>query len=178
MQIPVAFVSFSLLLSAAAPAPAQVAPTPNEADIPRPVPIAADLAGAERPDISRFLNVRSASNPSLSPDGSQLAFESSVTGKPQLWVVDAAGGWPRQLTLGESVTFNQWSPTGEWILYGSDRGGNEREGFYLINATAGRCVDLEPRERRDGSRHALVDGGPRSVPACGAGSLRLAGARW
>lgn len=142
MQISAPFISLLVLLVAATSAAAQVAPTPNEADIPKPVPVEADLAGAERPDISRFLNVRSASSPSLSSDGSQLAFRSSVTGKPQLWVVNAAGGWPRQLTFGESVTFNQWSPTGEWIIYGSDRGGNEREGFYLINAQGTREREL------------------------------------
>ena len=142
MQTSAALVSCSLLLSVAVPALAQVPETPNASDIPRPVPISLDLAGVERPDISRFLNVRAASSPSLAPDGSQLAFRSSTTGKPQLWVVDATSGWPHQLTFGESVTFNEWSPTGEWILYGSDRGGNEREGFYLINADGTREREL------------------------------------
>jgi dipeptidyl aminopeptidase/acylaminoacyl peptidase len=91
------------------------------------------LAGSELPDIARFLNVRSASNPSLSPDGSRIAFSTQITGNPQLWVADLDGGWPTQLTFGESVTFHQWSPAGDWIIYGTDRGGNEREGFYLIN---------------------------------------------
>lgn len=142
MQTSAAFVSCSLLLSVTVPALAQVPETPNASDIPRPVPISLDLAGVERPDISRFLNVRAASSPSLAPDGSQLAFRSSTTGKPQLWAVDATSGWPHQLTFGESVTFNEWSPTGEWILYGSDRGGNEREGFYLINADGTREREL------------------------------------
>jgi len=112
---------------------AQVKPTPNEDDIPQPVSIDVSLAGSDMPDISRFLNVRTASSPSLAPDGSRLAFSTSITGEPQLWVVDARGGWPRQLTFGEPVTFHQWSPGGDWIIYGMDRGGNEREGFYLIS---------------------------------------------
>jgi len=111
----------------------EVTPPPDEGDIPEPVPAEISLAGAERPDISRFLNVRSAFAPSLSPDGGQLAFRTSITGKPQLWVVDATGGWPHQLTFGESVTFHAWSPAGDWIAYGSDRAGNEREGFWLIS---------------------------------------------
>lgn len=109
-----------------------IKPTPNDNDIPKPIPIEMSLAGADHPDILRFLNVRSAYGASLSPDGTQLAFRTQITGIPQLWIVDARGGWPRQLTFGESVTFHQWSPTGEWIIYGTDRGGNEREGFYLI----------------------------------------------
>jgi dipeptidyl aminopeptidase/acylaminoacyl peptidase len=117
-------------------------PTPGEMDTPRPVPGAVSLAGAERPDIERFLNVRSAGAPSLSPRGEEVAFQTSVTGTPQLWVVHAQGGWPRQLTFGEPITFHQWSPTGEWILYGTDRGGNEREGFYLINPSGTREREL------------------------------------
>ena len=109
-----------------------VVETPNPGDIPQPVPGDVSLAGSERPDIARFLNVRTASAPSLSPDGTQLAFRTQISGTPQLWVVDVAGGWPRQLTVGESVTFHAWSPAGDWIAYGTDRGGNEREGFYLI----------------------------------------------
>jgi dipeptidyl aminopeptidase/acylaminoacyl peptidase len=133
-----------LLLPEAAAMAAEIPPTPNESDIPQPVPVAMDLAGAERPDIGRFLNVRSASSPSLSPDGSQLSFLTSITGEPQLWVVDAVSGWPRQLTFGESVTFNAWSPAGEWILYGTDRGGNEREGYYLVTADGTRERELLP----------------------------------
>ena len=110
----------------------RVIQTPNENDIPKPVPADMSLAGSPLPDIARFLNVRTAGAPSLSPDGTRLAFRTQISGTPQLWVGDAAGGWPRQLTLGESVTFHEWSPAGDWIAYGTDRGGNEREGYYLI----------------------------------------------
>jgi dipeptidyl aminopeptidase/acylaminoacyl peptidase len=134
--------ALSLLLPMTAAPAAEIPPTPNDSDIPRPVPVSIDLAGSDKPDIGRFLNVRSAFSPSLSPDGTQLAFRTSITGKPQLWVVDADGGWPHQLTFGESVTFNAWSPGGEWILYGSDRGGNEREGYYLISADGAREREL------------------------------------
>jgi dipeptidyl aminopeptidase/acylaminoacyl peptidase len=106
--------------------------TPNDDDIPKPVPGEPSLAGSASPDISRFLNVRTAVAPSLAPDGTRLTFLTGTTGTPQLWVVDSRGGWPDQLTFGESVTFHEWSPSGEWIVYGSDRGGNEREGYYVI----------------------------------------------
>jgi dipeptidyl aminopeptidase/acylaminoacyl peptidase len=124
------------------PLSAQVPTTPNEADIPQPVPGEVGLAGAERPDITRFLNVRTAGAPSLSPDGRRLAFRTQISGSPQLWVVGAAGGWPTQVTFGEPVTFHAWSPNGEWIIYGADRGGDEREGFYLISADGTREREL------------------------------------
>nr|PZN90995.1 MAG: peptidase S9 [bacterium] len=123
---------------------AQIPPTPNEDDIPKPVPVEIGLAGDRYPDISRFLNVRTATAPSLSPDGRKLAFRTQISGAPQLWVVDATGGWPRQLTFGEPVTFHAWSPAGDWIIYGVDRGGDEREGFYLISPDGTRERELLP----------------------------------
>jgi dipeptidyl aminopeptidase/acylaminoacyl peptidase len=135
-------VSTLLIAATVWPLAAQVPPTPNEADIPQPVPGEVGLAGAERPDITRFLNVRTAGAPSLSPDGRRLAFRTQISGSPQLWVVDAAGGWPTQVTFGEAVTFHAWSPSGEWIIYGADRGGDEREGFYLISADGTREREL------------------------------------
>ena len=119
-----------------------VRPTPNDDDIPKPIPGGTSLAGSERPDISRFLNVRTAFAPSLSPEGTRLAFRTQVTGEPQLWVVDVRGGWPEQLTFGEPVTFHRWSPAGDWIIYGTDRGGNEREGYYLISPDGTREREL------------------------------------
>lgn len=113
-------------------------------DVPEPVPGEIGLAGDERPDITRFLNVRTATSPSLSPDATRLAFRTEISGEPQLWVVDASGGWPRQLTFGEPVTFHRWSPAGDWILYAQDRGGDEREGYYLISPDGTRERELLP----------------------------------
>jgi dipeptidyl aminopeptidase/acylaminoacyl peptidase len=155
-----------LITVALATASAQVpVSTPNDADIPKPVPLQLSLAGSKTPDISRFLNVRTAVGPSLSPDGRRVAFRTGITGSPQLWVVDAAGGWPDQLTFGESITFHEWSPGGDWLVYGSDRGGNEREGYYLINPDGTQERELLPASEafrqfggftRDGRRIAYA----------------------
>jgi dipeptidyl aminopeptidase/acylaminoacyl peptidase len=119
-------------------------PTPGPQDIPAPVPGDVTLAGDSRPDITRFLNVRTVSAPSLSPDGRQVAFVTQISGEPQLWVVDARSGWPRQLTFGEPITFHRWSPAGDRILYGQDRGGDEREGYYLVSPDGLRERELLP----------------------------------
>ncbi len=158
----------SLLLAMALPAslPAQQLPTPAPRDIPTPVPGDVGLAGSARPDIARFLNVRSVSTATLAPDGTRLSYLTTTTGQPQLWVVDAGGGAPTQLTfLESSVTFQSWSPSGDWIIYGTDRGGNEREGFYLITPDGLREHELlAPSEAfrvfggwsRDGRRIAFA----------------------
>jgi dipeptidyl aminopeptidase/acylaminoacyl peptidase len=121
-----------------------IPPTPGPQDIPAPVPGDVTLAGDPRPDITRFLNVRTAFAPSLSPDGTQVAFVTQISGEPQLWTVNAGSGWPRQLTFGEPITFHRWSPAGDWILYGQDRGGDEREGYYLVAPDGLREQELLP----------------------------------
>lgn len=56
--------------------------------------------------------------PRWSPDGEQLAFISTRSGKPQIWVIGARGGEARQLTRGKHpVTDLVWSPDGRWIVF-------------------------------------------------------------
>jgi dipeptidyl aminopeptidase/acylaminoacyl peptidase len=119
--------------------------TPAPEDVPQPVAGDLGLAGARCPDIARYLNVRAATAPSLSPDGARVAYRTSTTGQPQIWVAETrAAAAPRQITFGEPVTFHEWSPDGQWIAYGVDRAGNEREGFYLISPDGTREVELLP----------------------------------
>lgn len=119
--------------------------TPAPEDTPRPLAGDLGLAGAPCPDIARFLNARAATAPSLSPDGRLVAYRTNTTGTPQVWVAEVSGlSAPRQITFGESVTFHEWSPDGDWIAYGVDRGGNEREGFYLVSPDGTRERELLP----------------------------------
>ena len=119
--------------------------TPAPEDVPKPAAGGLGLAGAACPDIARFLNARSATAPSLSPDGRLVAYRTQTTGTPQIWVAETSGGSaPRQITFGESVTFHEWSPAGDWIAYGVDRSGNEREGFYLVSPDGARERELLP----------------------------------
>ncbi len=100
-------------------------------DIPQPLALELSLAGDPQPDVGRFLSAQRAHSGKLSPNGSNLAFMSNASGAPQIWVTDTANPWPLQLTFGEPVSFFEWAPDGR-LVYGVDRGGNEREGFYLI----------------------------------------------
>ena len=119
--------------------------TPAPEDVPGTVAGDLGLAGAACPDVARFLNARAAAAPSLAPDGRSVAYRTSTTGTPQLWVAEVrSGSAPRQVTFGESVTFHEWSPGGEWIAYGVDRSGNEREGFYLVSPDGTRERELLP----------------------------------
>ncbi len=108
--------------------------TAFEKDIPVAVPNNVSLAGNGKPDIVRFLKVQSANAPSISPDGNKVAYTSSLTGKPQIWVVNTDKlNTPIQITYGNSVTFHKWSPDNKGILYATDKEGDEKEGYYFIS---------------------------------------------
>jgi dipeptidyl aminopeptidase/acylaminoacyl peptidase len=84
--------------------------------------------------IDRFLNIRSASGPSFSPDGRFLSFLSNVTGVSQLWQIPIEGGWPVQLTFtAESVRGGYYSPIRHELIFSMDTGGNERTQLYLLH---------------------------------------------
>ena len=102
-------------------------------DIPVVEPVAVGLAGEKPADIVRYLMALGAMSVEPSPDGSEVAFSYRITGEPQLWLVDSAGGWPRQLTFGKGITFFRWAPDGENLIVGRDADGNEREGYFLLS---------------------------------------------
>lgn len=98
-------------------------------------PVAA--AGAV-PDIAATVEaiarIRSASSPSWSPDGTQVAFISNASGSPQVWVVPAAGGPPRQVTrLADPVQSVRWSPAGDWLAYDVAPGGGLNVQIWLAH---------------------------------------------
>ncbi len=103
-------------------------------DIPQIEPVTVGLAGEYPADIVRYLMARGALRTDISPDGSKIAFSYRVTGEPQLWLTDADGSWPTQLTFGSGITFFEWAPDGENLIVGRDADGNEREGYYLLSA--------------------------------------------
>jgi dipeptidyl aminopeptidase/acylaminoacyl peptidase len=88
--------------------------------------------------IDRFLNIRSASGPSFSPDGRFVSFLTNVTGVSQLWQVPVQGGWPVQLTFTrESVHGADYSPRKHELIYSMDAGGDERAQLYLLAGVGG-----------------------------------------
>jgi len=78
-----------------------------------------------------------------SPDGKQVAFISNISGRNNLWLVPATGGWPTQLTIsdqrqGEPV----WSPDGASIAYASDHDGDEQWDIFLVSPKTGDVTNL------------------------------------
>jgi Tol biopolymer transport system component len=64
--------------------------------------------------------------PAISPDGHRVAFVSSRSGGPEIWVDAIEGGSARQLTFrGEPVATPRWSVDGRSIVFASWTGDNE-----------------------------------------------------
>ncbi len=98
---------------------------------------AAPFSDGSQPDTTsdwRFLPtghiilVRWGEEPAQSPDGTRIAFTSSRDGDREIYVMDADGGGPRNLTFHEAWDeAPAWSPDGERIAFVSDRNGEVEE---------------------------------------------------
>jgi serine/threonine protein kinase/Tol biopolymer transport system component len=75
--------------------------------------------------------------PSISPDGSRIAFQSNRTGSNEVWVCDADGSNPIQITsFGlEQTGTPRWSPDGKLIAFDSRIGGEAN--IYLVDPQGG-----------------------------------------
>ena len=114
-----------LSLSAAAPA----APSP------------ASPSSTSSPAVARYLEVRAASAPAISPDGTRVAYLSNMSGTFQIWLIDTKGGPPRQLTsFDDKVGFVSWSPDGRTLAFGKDEKGNERTQIHLLDVASGKVT--------------------------------------
>ena len=88
-----------------------------------------DLEGA----IARMAKIGSAYSPSFSPDGTQIAFVTDITGIPQIWVVPTAGGWPQLVTsLADQIDSVTWAPQGDWLAFSLSPGGGMNQQVFLI----------------------------------------------
>jgi dipeptidyl aminopeptidase/acylaminoacyl peptidase len=98
---------------------------------------AAPLAAGDDPDgdawVERMGRVGRAYAPSFSPDGREIALLSDLGGLPQVWIVAAAGGWPRLVSaFADPVTDVAWSPAGDWLALAVAPGGGLNTQIYLL----------------------------------------------
>jgi Tol biopolymer transport system component len=107
--------------------------------------------------------------PSWSPDGTRIAYESSLGGKFHVWVMNADGSGQTELTSGTQDLDPAWSPDGTQIAYArpSSNGWN----LFVMNADGSglrRVSDVfgnDPAWSPDGRRLAYV--GPDGIGVVG-----------
>ena len=93
--------------------------------------------------IEKLYMTRQIGRPTWSPDGKSVAFISNMSGRNNLWLVPAEGGWPVQLTVSDQrQTAPAWSPDGKWIAYQSDYDGDEQWDIFLVSPKTGKVVNL------------------------------------
>ena len=98
---------------------------------------------ADRFGIDRYLNIRAATNPRLSPDDREVAFLTNISGTNQVWSVPVAGGWPEQLTAyADPVSGFAYSPVDNRIVFLKSSGGSEQDQIYLLSADGADITDL------------------------------------
>jgi dipeptidyl aminopeptidase/acylaminoacyl peptidase len=111
--------------------PKQIASKPNAQVEPRSL------------TIEKLYMTRQVGRPTWSPDGKSIAFISNMSGRNNLWLVPAEGGWPVQLTVSDQrQTAPAWSPDGKWIAYQSDYDGDELWDIFLVSPKTGKVLNL------------------------------------
>jgi dipeptidyl aminopeptidase/acylaminoacyl peptidase len=123
----------------------------------RPVALAigvvasAAATGPEVPTIDQIISLKRAGSPAVSPDGRRVAYTIRETNwddneyETEIWIADAAGGTPRQLTNArKSSGAPAWSPDGSLVAFTSDRDG--RRQVYLIDPHGGEARVLTTAE--------------------------------
>jgi TolB protein len=88
--------------------------------------------------------------PKWSPDGTKIAFWNRGAGNPEVFVMDADGSNPINLTNNpaDDVAYD-WSPDGTLIAFDSDRGNNRD--IYVINADGSGLIRLTNDPAYDGA---------------------------
>ncbi|MBI3652072.1 MAG: S9 family peptidase [Acidobacteria bacterium] len=99
------------------------------------------------PTIDQSLNLKSAGNPRISPDGRLVAYQVQETNweenafETEIWIAVVATGERYQLTNAKkSSSTPQWSPDAKRLAFISDRDGKRQ--LYLIAPTGGEAMQL------------------------------------
>jgi dipeptidyl aminopeptidase/acylaminoacyl peptidase len=101
------------------------------------------VADMQNFSIEKLYMTRQIGDSTWSPDGRQIAFISNISGRSNLWLVPATGGWPTQLTISDQrQTQPVWSPDGTWIAYTSDHDGDEQWNIFLVSPKTGDVVNI------------------------------------
>jgi dipeptidyl aminopeptidase/acylaminoacyl peptidase len=124
-------------------ATSQTLPAPQAITDPKQIMSKPDARVEKNLSIEKLYMTRQVGGATWSPDGKTVAFVSNLSGRNNLWLVPAEGGWPTQLTVSnERQTSPTWSPDGKWIAYMSDYDGDEQWDIFLVSPKTGQVVNL------------------------------------
>jgi dipeptidyl aminopeptidase/acylaminoacyl peptidase len=117
-----------------------------------PAPVTAAAAASHVPTVDDLLNLKSAGNPQISPDGAWVAYTVTSTDWKQdgyvthVWLAHVASGRTFQLTRGDkSCGSPAWSPDGAWLAFTSARVGDKSQ-VFAIRPEGGEATPLTNAE--------------------------------
>jgi len=140
MRTPALFVIVLVMSISSA---AQTLPPQQAITNPKQIASKANAQVEKNLTIEKLYMTRSIGATAWSPDGKTIAFVSNISGRNNLWLVPAAGGWPTQLTISDQRQgAPAWSPDGKWIAYQSDYDGDEQWDIFLVSPKTGQVVNL------------------------------------
>src|SRR5262249_48965077 len=94
-------------------------------------------------------------DPYYSPDGSLIAFSSTVAGNTDVYVMPSTGGDPKRLTFHPGVDrVKGWTPDGRYIIFSSARTSAPQEAYFRlwrISVDGGQPEPLAPPRAFSGS---------------------------
>jgi dipeptidyl aminopeptidase/acylaminoacyl peptidase len=121
----------------------QILPAPQAVTDPKQITSKPDARVEKSLSIEKLYMTRQVGGSTWSPDGKTVAFTSNLSGRNNLWLVPAEGGWPTQLTVSDDRQMSPtWSPDGKWIAYVSDYDGDEQWDIFLVSPKTGQVVNL------------------------------------
>ncbi len=142
-RLPVSFVIFFIMASFASGQTLQASQAITDPKLINSRPNAQVEQGTQSLSIEKLYMTRAIGGSTWSPDGKTIAFVSNISGRNNIWLVSAAGGWPMQLTISDQrQTQPAWSPDGKWIAYMSDYDGDEQWDIFLVSPKTGMVVNL------------------------------------
>ncbi len=94
--------------------------------------------------IEQLFATRTIGDTDWSPDGSQIVVATNISGRNNLWLVPASGGWPTQLTVSdERQESPAWQPgDGRYVAFESDRDADEQWDIFLVDVRTGEVTNL------------------------------------
>jgi Tol biopolymer transport system component len=117
------------------------------------LPLSGTSRSAETPEKLLVSSI----NPAYSPDGRKIAFESLRGGIQNIWLSNADGSRPVQLTSTKSDSGTpRWSPDGRWLVFDSLAAGNWD--LYVVGTDGGTPRRLTQESSEDGTGTWSRDG--------------------
>ena len=137
------FLVFVIVVGMATSVLPQALPTPQAVTDPKQISSKPNAQVEKNLTIEKLYMTRAIGGTTWSPDGNTIAFISNMSGRNNLWLVPAEGGWPLQLTISDQRQASPtWSPDGKWIAYQSDYDGDEQWDIFLVSPKTGQVVNV------------------------------------